>query len=269
MLQNLSHLTSLHLLTPQLKDLRILLSSRFNCLATLKSLASLPKLQSLFIEMPDMFSFSFFSPLATFIATRVEMPSYTTEGFRLQLRFAAGYDCRAAYIVLQRSPEVGKLDADVLALINSWKKGLVEGIPCLSSRYTPKKFNKLKHWRRLHQLFNAVEGYDIPKSGYLHVSDSSWYSVENLSMLICWGTLKVSKLHFLMRGITRELYRIPGNKHYHFSSRAKALLARWEPILLHDVRYYQWLYTDPTTSTYVPKQAGVFFFTTISSTFKF
>ena len=126
MLQNLSHLTSLHLLTPQLKDLRILLSSRFNCLATLKSLASLPKLQSLFIEMPDMFSFSFFSPLATFIATRVEMPLYMTEEFRLQLRFAAGYDCRAAYIVLQRSPEVSKLDANVLALVNSWKKGLVE-----------------------------------------------------------------------------------------------------------------------------------------------
>ena len=49
---------------------------------------------------------------------------------------------------------------------------------------------------------------------------------------------------------------IPGNKHYHFYSRAKALLARWEPILLQDVHCYQWLNTDPTTLLYVPKRSG-------------
>ena len=49
---------------------------------------------------------------------------------------------------------------------------------------------------------------------------------------------------------------VPGNKRYGLCSRAKALLACWEPILLQDVHCYQWLNTYPITLTYVPKQAG-------------
>jgi hypothetical protein len=88
-------------------------------------------------------------------------------------------------------------------------------------------------------------------------------------VLICGGTLKVSKLHFVMHAVSLKLpSHIPGNKRYHFCSRAKALLARWEPILLQDVHYYQWLSIDPEILTYVPKQAGVSFHTIISSTFQ-
>ena len=52
---------------------------------------------------------------------------------------------------------------------------------------------------------------------------------------------------------------VPGNKRYGLCSRAKALLACWEPILLQDVHCYQWLNTHPTTLIYIPKQAGVSF----------
>jgi len=52
---------------------------------------------------------------------------------------------------------------------------------------------------------------------------------------------------------------IPGNKRYHFCSRAKALLARWEPILLQDVDCYQWLNTDPMILRYVPQRSGMSF----------
>lgn len=82
---------------------------------------------------------------------------------------------------------------------------------------------------------------------------------------------KVSELHFVMNEITtRKNLSIPGDKRYHFRSRAKALLARWEPILLQDVHYYQWLNTpaDASTMTYVPKQSGVSFVNVISSTFQ-
>ena len=61
---------------------------------------------------------------------------------------------------------------------------------------------------------------------------------------------------------------IPGNKRYHFCNRAKALLARWEPILLQDVHHYQWLNTDPMTLVYVPKRSGAQFFAGISSIFR-
>jgi hypothetical protein len=61
---------------------------------------------------------------------------------------------------------------------------------------------------------------------------------------------------------------LPGNKRYHFRSRAKTLLVRWEPILLQDVHCYQWLNTDPKTLTYVPKRAGASFLAIISSTFR-
>ena len=58
---------------------------------------------------------------------------------------------------------------------------------------------------------------------------------------------------------------MPGNKRYHFCDRAKALLARWEHILLQDIHCYRWLNTDPTTLTYVPKRVGASFFAVISS----
>ena len=85
--------------------------------------------------------------------------------------------------------------------------------------------------------------------------------------------MKVSKLHFVMHAINNEIIPscIPGNKRYHFCSRAKALLARWEPILLQDVHHYRWLNTDSTALTYVPtsKRSGTsLFFTLISSTFQ-
>jgi len=60
---------------------------------------------------------------------------------------------------------------------------------------------------------------------------------------------------------------IPGNKRYHFCSRAKELLARWEPILLRDVDCYQWLNTDPMTLRYVPKRSGISSFAIAFSTF--
>ena len=91
-------------------------------------------------------------------------------------------------------------------------------------------------------------------------------------MLISGGTLKVSELHFVMQAISLYQYywHKPAYKRYHFGSRAKALLARWEPILLQDIHYYQWLNTRAlySTMTYVPKQAGVSFLTVISSTFQ-
>jgi hypothetical protein len=170
--ENPSDLTSLLLLTPRLKDLRIHLSSYLDPFAALKSPAFLPKLQSLCIVVPQFFPPSLSSALATFIATRVE--SHTKEESRLrnlQLRFVTEFTCRTAYFAMQPSPQVGELDSDMLALINSWKKRLLEDIPHLSRHPIPQKMfiNKLMHWRRLDQLFTTIEGYDIPTSGYLHV----------------------------------------------------------------------------------------------------
>jgi hypothetical protein len=177
-LENPSDLRSLLLLTPRLKDLRIRLSSRLdlvNLLATSERPPLLPKLHSLCVVLPAQFIPSFSSPLATFIATRVEMPN-ARAGFcieTLQLSFLTEFACRAAYFAVQPFPQVGELDSNVLALVNSWKKRLVEEIPHLSHNPTPQTMliNRLMHWRRLHQLFNAIEGYDIPTSGYLHVRD--------------------------------------------------------------------------------------------------
>ena len=123
--------------------------------------------------MPNRFSLSFVSLLAKFITTQIE--SEESHLRTLQPEFPGEYECRAAYLAMQSSPEVGELDDDVLALVNSWKKRLVEEeIPQLSHRSPHKTFiNKLVHSSRLNQLFNAIEGYDIPTSGYLHVSDSS------------------------------------------------------------------------------------------------
>ena len=175
-LGNPSDLTSLLLLTPRLKDLRIRLSSHLDPFAALESPDSLPKLQSLCIAVPHLFPPSLSSALATFIATRVE--SHAREEFRLrtlQLGFATEFACRTAYFAMQPSPQVGELDGDMLALINSWKKRLLEDIPHLSHHPTTQKMfiNKLMHWRRLDQLFTTIEGYDIPTSGYLHVREFS------------------------------------------------------------------------------------------------
>ena len=170
-LENPSDLTLLLLLTPRLKDLRIRLSY-FDPFAALKSPVFLPRLQSLCIVVSHLFPPSLSSALATFIATRVE--SHTREESRLrtiQLRFVTEFACRTAYFAMQPSPQVGELDGDMLALINSWKKRLLEDISHLSRHPTHQKMfiNKLMLWRRLDQLFTTIEGYDIPTSGYLHV----------------------------------------------------------------------------------------------------
>ncbi|KIM45484.1 hypothetical protein M413DRAFT_24679 [Hebeloma cylindrosporum] len=156
----------------------------------------------------------------------------------LQLKFRDDSNCRDAYFALQPSPQVGGLDDDVLALLNSWKNQLLEDIPQVVHGHTPRwMLVNVMHWRRLDQLFTAIEGYDIPTSGYLHVS----------------------KLHFVMYAIGRTLPGhsepafVPGNKRYNFCGRAKALLARWEPILLKDLHCYQWLHTELKVLTYVPQ----------------
>ena len=172
-LENRRDLTSLLLLTPQLQNLRIHLQFDLDLFATL---VSLPKLRSLFIVVPAYLQVpvSFVSLLATSITTQIEMPSCTEEEFhlrKLQLEFSHEFECRTAYLAMQPSPEVGELDDDVLALINSWKKRLVGDI--LGLLYHSLHINKSVYRRRLNELFNAIEGYDIPTSGYLHVSDSS------------------------------------------------------------------------------------------------
>lgn len=171
-LENTADLTSLFLLTPQLKYLRIRLSLHPevpNLFAISDGQVLLPKLHTLYIEVSD-FLLPFSSPLATFIATRVLIPSTARTRFRLQLRFLTASVCRTAYFAVQPLPQVGELDSDVLNLINSWKNRLVEDIPHLSSRPTPQRvLINLMRWRRLDQLFNAIEAYDVPASGYLHV----------------------------------------------------------------------------------------------------
>ena len=171
--ENAHDLTSLLLLTPQLQNLRICLPLDLDLFAASKSLVSLQKLQSLYIVVPKRFCLSFVSLLATFITTQIESEDSNLR--TLQLKFPGESECRTAYWAMQPSPEVGELDDDVLALMNSWKKRLVEEeIPQLSYFSPHKTFiNKLVHSSRLNQLFNAIEGYDIPTSGYLHVSDSS------------------------------------------------------------------------------------------------
>lgn len=104
-LENPSDLTSLLLLTPRLKDLRIRLSY-FDPFAALKSPVFLPRLQSLCIVVSHLFPPSLSSALATFIATRVE--SHTREESRLrtiQLRFVTEFACRTAYFAMQPSPQ--------------------------------------------------------------------------------------------------------------------------------------------------------------------
>ena len=190
-LDNPSDLTSLLLLTPQLKYLRIPLPRHFelsNLFATSERPVLLPKLQSLHILVTNFIPLSFSSPLATFIATRVETPSNARASYRLKtlkLSFLTESACRAAYFAIQPSPEVGELDRDVLALVTSWKSRLVEDIPHLSRRPTPQwMLINLMHWRRLDQLFNNIEGYDIPESSYLHVRD--FFSVLRTLLTNLW-----------------------------------------------------------------------------------
>jgi hypothetical protein len=179
-LENPGDLTSLLLLTPQLVDLRIPLPPPLdisNLFATTQSPVLLPKLRRLSIAVPAIFPPSFPPSLAILITMRCEMP-YTGVLFPkefsilkfIKLEFPTGYGCRLGYIAIQPSPPTGDLDDDVLALMNSWKERLVEEIPLLSGSPTPRKmFINLMHWRRLDRLFNTIEGYNIPQSGYLHV----------------------------------------------------------------------------------------------------
>ncbi|KIM45499.1 hypothetical protein M413DRAFT_24692 [Hebeloma cylindrosporum] len=183
-LESTGDLASFLRLTPQLKFLRIPLSPNVDLshlFTASDSPVLLPKLQSLHIVVSD-FSLPSFSSLAPFIATHVEMPS--SARFRLktlQLNFLTEFACRTAYSAIQPLPAVGELDSDILALINSWKKRLVEDIPHLSRQLTPQKMftNLTQHWHRLDQLFKTIEGYNIPTSGYLHVRDL--FSIPNLT----------------------------------------------------------------------------------------
>jgi len=175
-LENASVLTSLLLLIPRLNDLQIPLSPHLDILTISENPVLLPSLQSLCISVPDSFLPSFHSYFTPLIATRIEMPSNAKEELclrTLQLKFETQFSCRTAYLAMKLHPQASKLDGDVLSLLNLWKKKLVKEIPCLSDRRTPRKtfINKLMHWRRLDQLFNAIEGYDVPTSGYLHVRD--------------------------------------------------------------------------------------------------
>jgi len=176
------HLTLLLHLTPQLERLEIPLPPHRDLSNLLESPILAPRLQSLHILMLDSSLLSFFH-LTPLIAI-LEMLS-NAEEFRtlrtLQLRFTTESMCRDGYFAIQPSPQVGGLDKEVLALINSWKHILLEGIPHLSRRPTPHRilFN-LTHWRQLDQVFSTIEGYGISASGYLHVC-GFLFSAENLA----------------------------------------------------------------------------------------
>ena len=176
------HLTSLLHLTPQLERLEIPLPPHRDLSNLLESPVLAPRLQSLHILMLDtlLLSYSHSTPLIAIL----EMLS-NAEEFRtlrtLQLRFTTESMCRDGYFVVQPLPQVGGLDGEVLALINSWKHILLEGIPHLSRRPTPHKFLfNLMYWRQLDQIFSTIEGYDISISGYLHVR-GFLFSAENLA----------------------------------------------------------------------------------------
>jgi len=165
------HLTSLLHLTPQLECLEIPLPPHRDLSNLLESPVLAPRLRSLHILMLDSSLLSYLH--STTLVARLEMLS-NAEEFRtlrtLQLKFATESMCRDGYFAIQPSPQVDGLDGEVLALINSWKHILLEGIPHLSHRPTSHKilFN-LMHWHQLDQLFSTIEGYDISTSGYLHV----------------------------------------------------------------------------------------------------
>ena len=199
-LENPGDLRSLLLLTPQLKYLRIPHPSHLdlpNLFAASGNQILLPKLQSLHVAVStfilDLPSFS--SPVDTFIAARVEISSNVRARSRLktlQLNFLTEVACRNAYFAVQPFPQVDELDRDVLALIKSWKNRLVEDIPHLSCRPTPRRILiNLMHWHRLDQLFNAIEGYDIPTSGSLHVRHS--LSPPRTLRTNLWGKLSRSR----------------------------------------------------------------------------
>jgi len=197
-LENPGDLRSLLLLTPQLKYLRIPHSLHLdlsNLFTASGNQILLPKLQSLHVAVSTFILPSFSSPLDTFIARRVEIPSNVRARSRLktlQLNFLTEFACRNAYFAVQPFPQVDELDRDVLALIKSWKDRLVEDIPHLSCRPTPQRmFINLMHWHRLDQLFNAIEGYDIRTSGYLHVRYS--LSPPRTLRTNLWGDLSRSR----------------------------------------------------------------------------
>ena len=103
-------------------------------------------------------------------------------------------------------------------------------------------------------------------TGYLHVSDVFSGRKSLRANLLGGGALKASGLPFLMCAIAchSDPSLIPGNEHYHFYSRAKALLARWEPMLLQDAHHYWWVKSAPGTLSYVPRRADASFFAIVS-----
>ena len=171
-------LTSLLHLTPQLEHLEIPLlpfDDLSNLLTASESPVVVPNLQSLHIYVLQCTT-DFYS--SSLIATG-EMLSNAGVDFRLKslkLIFRTTDACHSTYRILQQSLPVGELDDKVLAHIKLCKRRFLKEILDLQSKLpTPPSQSRtpvnIKRWSRLNQLFNTIEGYDFPMTGYLHVSD--------------------------------------------------------------------------------------------------
>jgi hypothetical protein len=262
--ENKGSLSDLLLLMPELVSLEISLpnlADLINPSADLEISVLIPALQFLTIRLgsfpPDLSHV-----LVAFIASRCEEMAAMKPAHRtlktLTLEFASAFECRLGYQQLQTLPPVGDLNDDVVARLSSWKRRLVKEIPQLSYRPTPRTMlvNPI-HWRRLDQLFGKIEAYVVQKSGYLQVCDALSRAI---SLLIIFPN-KVSALHFAMYALNRTESPglIPGETHFKFRRRAKALLDRWEPLLLQDLYHYHWLNTSANELTYVRKGSGEFY----------